>query len=410
MSKYVYKDTNKNFYLFEYRRNSIIRKKMEDNKFQGDEIIASNVRDGFSVNIGSNSQIIIFCQDQDYNVLMVSENNGLFTSQVFLRNTTNEKVIFNCILNNEKLCVLYNSENKIFLQTIENNKFNNAIELDTLSPIRRTNFDFVKYDNDALVFYKNNENTGKLGYRNVSTNGCSEFNLVHKTNYEIIDVSTLLVDDSLFMTYVVKSSFSYQLIFRKSENGILSESTILSEGQNIDNIVLFYSDKLYVFFTSRDGLYYITSEDFGENFSKPKKYNDGRVDFVKAKYITNTISDMVCNDIYVSKMGPKQIRVLPEIYENFYNDIIYEKIIEEKQPIKQQPERVIQDMNTSNNMYYENLADLADADFYKILLDKKREKDMLKKQYKNDNYTDDELMRLKKENESLKRTLSKFVK
>ncbi len=415
-NNYIFKDVRGNLFLYCYSNGSIIRKTFTDNKWFYEETIISDVLDNFTFNIGTNDDIYIFCQDKESNVLLLTGKQNKFTQQVVLENTSKEKCViyFNCLINNDKLTLFFNTPKDIngksylYLQTMQNNIWQKATMIDSFSSFKHSYFDFLKFKNTSLLFYQNCDYKNKLGYRVMSENGFSDFVEFHNTNYEITDLSNLSINNDLFLTYIVKSSFSYQLFFRKTLKGHLSETTILTEGQNIDNVLIFYSDLLYVFFSSRDGIYFVTSQDFGENFSKPKKFKN-EVDIVKAKYVTNCTSLMCVNDIYLSKNEPKKLKIIPEVYPQFYLDHKEPVIVthnEPKQVVDNQPVR------EQKKVYYENLSDLNNEDFYKILLEKKKQKELAKNEQVVEkeihSYNLDELEKLRYENEKLKKALKKF--
>ncbi len=167
-----------------------------------------------------------------------------------------------------------------------------------------------------------------------------------------------------------------------------------------------------MFFSSKDGIYYTTSRDFGENFTKVKQFKND-IDIEKGKYFTNVNLEMCINDIYVSKNEPKNIKILPDVYKNFYNDFLGEKKVlvrNIESPKKMQEQKQI---NKPDKVYYENLSDLNNEDFYKILLEKKKQKDLARKDEKAEPVTlnsQEELEKLKYENEKLKKALKNVMK
>lgn len=424
-NNYIFKDKENNLYLYCYNNGSILKKKYNtNNKWFFEDTIISNVKENFTFNVSFDDEIYIFCQDNDYNVHFLKGRDNVFESQIILENTTGEKneVFFYSRIDDDVLTLIFNTpkDNKdtayLYMQKMQNNIWQKAEIVDKCMPIKNKYFDFYSYNGRDIIFYKNCDVSNNIGYRTFSVNGISNFYKYHSTNYDIIDMSNLIINDELYFAYVVKSSFSYQLFFRRTNSNGFDDAIVVSEGQNIDNIVLFYSDKLYIFYTSRDSVYYIYSDNLGNSFSKVKKFKDeSSTDLVKAKFVSKCNFDMCINDIYISRKEPRNIKILPNIYPNFYDD--YKKPMELIKKLVVQPNINNQNINNHNTnhrpeesqkVYYENLADLSNEDFYKILLEKKRKKDLEKKQ---DNFEQlstndfDEMEKLRKENEKLKKAL-----
>ncbi len=411
-SNYVVKFKNGDMSLFSYHNNSIVRKYYENGRQSRSEVVVSDVRENFTVTLSENDDVFIFCQDLNYNIIL-SNNNSI---QVLLENTSNEKniVYFHAIVNQGVITFIYNtpkdSNNTAYLytQSIKDNIWKKAEIVDNFSPLKNSYVDTIMHNNNLMIFYKNISNTNNACYVAVSDKGVSKSVSYHKTNYDIVDVSNIVVNNDIFLSYIVKSSFSYQLFLRKASGNSISDPVVVTEGQNLDNVLIFYSDKLYIFFTSRESLYAIESDDFGNSFSKPKKINEYGNYYAKAKFISHCQTNMCANDIYVSKGEPKQIKVMPDIYADFFSD--YKRQVEKPSLSVAKPN--VESNTQPKRVHYENLADLSDEDFYKILYEKKQEKDLLKKQHKNNDFElndEDELAKLKRENENLKKALKKYL-
>ncbi len=429
-NNYIYKDYKGDLFLFTYYNGSIMRKLYDNDKWSFEDIIISNVTSNFTFNISETDDIYIFCQDEQMNVILVKGKDDFFESQVILENNDGQKniVYFNAIIKENILTLIYNrhcyesNNNYIYIQKFKDNTWSNPEVIDSFRSFRHKLFEFYKYRDNTFIIYQNKDKSNCLSLRKISENGFSEKNICHSTTYDIMDSSSIFANENIYLTYIIKSSFSYQLFFRKVGKGF-TDPIILSEGQNIDSTLIFKTDRLYVFFMSKDIVYYVYSEDEGESFSRVKKFKDNAYSLVKAKFVSNGKFNMCLSDVYITENEPKSIKVLPDIYKNFYSDFQKPiKVINEQiaKPINNPPKKTTENNNNNTDniteqtpIYYENLADLKNEDFYKILLEKKKAKDMEKKQNKYDEFfqknPDDELAKLQNENEKLKKALRKFM-
>lgn len=433
LSNYVYKDKDENLFIYYFHENKIIRKSIYNDEKPYTETVISSVKRNFTINVCEKGEIYIFCQNLKGDILLITLQNEEFVSQVILENKEDEKgliVYFYSIIEDGYLTLIFNTPkgeevSYLYMQKMKDNIWQKATLIDSFAPLKNEYFSFYKNKDDYYLIYQNMTQNRKIGIRNIDKDGFKDYFPYHTTNYQIIDNSVLFVEDSFFAVYTVKSAFSTQLIFRKNNQSGFTDTIILSEGQKIDNVLIFYSDKIYVFFTSVAGLYVVTSDDFGESFSKPqkyKRYTDENIE--KAKYISYHNSKMCINDVFVSKNEPKTIAVIPDIYDDFYSDIIRQK---EKKEVKQEIQNEVNDElneylqeNVSVNMNdeqshikqtntYKNAVDMTNEDFYKIFLQKQKEKEFLKKSNEvDDEFSEEELLKLKKENEKLKKALAKM--
>ncbi len=419
---YIFKDINNNLFMYTFSNNDIIRKTYKHDKWFYDETIVKDVRENFTFSIDKSDNIYIFCQTIDYNIMMVKGYANNFESEIILEQNEKKSIKFYPIINENGLTLIFNTpidnNNKsfIYMQKYQNNVWTKAEVIDSFIPFRHCYFEVY---ND-LLFYQSIDNAKHICFREIG-NVIGNKNKYHSTNYDITDQSNLVINNEIYMSYIVKSSFSYQLFFRKFgyEN---VEPIVITEGQSLDNVTIFNSDKLYIFFSSREGLYYVTSVDNGQTFSKVKKFKDN-LSVSKAKFLSNCLFNMNCNDIYVTKNEPKSLKVIPEIYGEFYNDyikpisvvrhnVVNEPVLQKPQTIMAEPKHIT---NEPSKIYYENLADVSNEDFYRVLLEKKKQKDQMKKNEKFESVNNFEEMnnsefeKMKRENEKLKKALMKFM-
>ncbi len=426
---YIFKDVNNNLYMYTFSNNDIIRKKYKNERWFYEETIIREVRDNFTFSIDKWDNIYIFCQSLDYKIIMVKGYDNSFQSEIILEQNDKKTVKFHPIIDESGLILLYstpfdnNGKSHIYMQKFNNNIWSKAELVDSFVPFKHCYFDVYR----DKIFYQSIDNAKHICYRDIKGTIGNKVKY-HSTNYDILDLSNIIIENEIYMSYIIKSAFSYQLFFRKVgyEN---IEPIVITEGQNLDNVVIFNSDKLYIFFSSRDGIYYVTSVDGGQSFSKVKKYKED-MGVCKAKFVSNCLFNMSCNDIYVSKNEPKSIKVINDIYSDFYNDYQKPVTVSRREVVREKIENNLYEQSKHNineqqrvqmpvenkGIYYENLADLKNEDFYRVLLEKKRQKEEMKKREKFESLNtfedlnNSDYEKIKRENEQLKKALMKFMK
>lgn len=409
-NSYIYQDENGKFAHYYFSDNQIIRKD-ED----GQSVIIDSVRKNFTVCTSVEDDIYIFCQDLDGNIIVTTSENGIYSTKVLFENTFSKKscIYVHAIIEANELVIFFNTpigelkQSYIYMQKMKGKVWQKAVIVDMFSPLRDDYFSFIKNaDNTYFMIYQMCDNSNNLGARLIKNDSFSNFNIYHTTNYNILEQSSIIVNDAFFTSYVVKSAFSSQLIFRKSTKEGFSNTIVLSEGMSIEKPIIFLGHKLFVFFISGQNVYVVISEDFGDSFDRARKVENVYAEsIIKCKFISNNMHDMCISEVYINKNEPRNIRIIPDYYKNFYTDFQKPKAINKTPKIDKTKQK-----QHNNSIVLKNPADMTNEEFYYLFLQKKKEKERAERELNKNDYEDDEMSVLRAENEKLKKAMKNFIK
>lgn len=409
-NSYIYQDENGKFSNYFFSDNQIVRKD-ED----GQSVIIDKVRKNFTVCVSEEDDIYIFCQDLDGNIIVTTSENGIYSTKILFENTFSKKscIYVHAIVEANELVIFFNTpigelkQSYIYMQKMKGKVWQKAVIVDMFSPLKEEYFSFIKNkDNTHFMIYQMCDNSNNLGVRLIKKDSFSNLNIYHTTNYSFLEQSSIIVNDAFFTSYVVKSAFSSQLIFRKSTKDGFSNTLVLSEGINIEKPIIFFGHKLFVFFTSGQNVYVVISENFGDNFDRAIKVENVYAEnIIKCKFISNNVHDMSISEVYINKNEPKNIKVIPDFYKKFYTDFIRNKSVVSTPKINNDHKK-----QEHRKIVPKNPADMTNEDFYYLFLQKKKEKEQAERELSRSDYDDDEITNLRLENEKLKKVMKNFIK
>ncbi len=335
---------NNSLSSFNFSANKIFVKNYVNEIWEKEVLIIDNVRNNFTVSLSSDGKLYLFCQDIDGNVILSTNTEGRWTNKIILENQSPKAttILFYPIITEKGITLIYNSpigkdgSGYIMMQKLaDNGTWAKAETIDKFYPIKSTYFTIQKIKNDHyILFYQTKTTSKNIGYREITSNSYGSFNVFHTTNYQLTDFSYLTTNEGLYLVNVVKSMYSTQLIFRKKDSDNFSNPIILCEGTKIEKPLIFFAENiLYIFFSNGNNLFYTTSSNSGESFKKVQKYKSTKFhDLIKGKYIRDDIgnkSTFCTNELYLNKSMPNLIKIIPEIYTNFFPEkkVVAEEVV-----------------------------------------------------------------------------------
>lgn len=327
-NNYIIKINNDILSFYYGENRSIYCKKLTQNSYPITTKIIENVTDYFTVDISSSDEIYIFCQTYEGDVLLCKiDNIGVKQKTIFKnKNYTPENILFYPLFLKDNMSIIYNSQGKngidfISIKTLIGGKnWSNTENIDIFTPIQNSVFHIQKVnDNNIILAYQKKGKDLQIGYKQILNGNISDFLVMHKTGYQVVDYSFVYFNDTIHYIYIIKSIFSTQVIYRKKDERNLYNPLVIFEGQKIKNCNIFVVDnKLYCSFIANNGLYYCISNDFGSSFlpiNKYKKYVSN--DIIKAKYISNEKSNInSINEVYLDAKNMINVYFLTDFYNN----------------------------------------------------------------------------------------------
>lgn len=333
---------------------SVMCRIFKDNVWQEPTTVVPECNGKFSLSLEDN--ISIFCEGMlyqtDKNIIdWVSEKTDLPTNATVhtLGDTT-----------------VYSDAHAIFLK--ETNK--DAFSIDEY--LQQANLDFTaqKITNDHMViFYQSiqseavqnrrpnlfskeeiEEHYNNIGYMEVSDGGHGVFRPIHTTYYNIADTSFITTGSKIHALYIVKSMFSYQLVYKCKAGEAFDKPIVVWEGQKMDKCLLsIINGEINVFFRYRGHTF--TSKKKGNSFTKPEVYKNKICKITKkATFISEKTMDendfFVC-DVYVDKYNPWDVQILPDMHKSFYllEQVDQAKQVAQIEAIPQQPIPITADLS-----------------------------------------------------------------
>ncbi len=341
------------FYYGEGR--TIYCKKLGSNNYPITSKIIQDVTDCFTVDIGPNKEIYVFCQNYNGDIILCKlEQNG-FKNKVLFKNKSEmpENILFYPIFFKGNMSLIYNTPNQnnnfLAIKTLVGGKsWTNAENIDTFSTLPNNIFYMQKISQDNIVIaYQKKSKDIQIGYKQINNGTISDFVTIHKTGYQVVDYSFIAFDNIIHYVYIIKSLFSSQVIYRrKDENGV-SSPIVLFEGQKIKSCnINILNNNLYCSFIVNSSLYYCQSEDFGSSFLGISKYRKPiSQDIIKAKFISSyNFDNNYINEVYIDSKNPLNIYMLPEILPKLFNH--NQSVNDESyQPVNNSEEKFITNLN-----------------------------------------------------------------
>lgn len=336
-NNYVIKNKNDELISFYYGENrTIYCERLNENNYRSKICVADSVIDTFTVSINNIDDIHIICQNTAGEVMLCESNGGTFKNRTIFKNKNSlaENVKFYPIFKNTNMSLIYNtplreqSDNFITIRTlIGNENWTNSENIDTFSGVYPNLFSLYNINNDDFVLsYCKNARDTQLGFKQIKNTEISDFMVVHRTGYQIVDYSLVEHNGTIHFVYIIKSLFSSQVIYRKKDSLGISSPLLIFEGQKIKNCVIsVINSTLYCKFLIGNFLYYSQSEDNGVTFGQVSKYKRTlSSNIVKATFITNSknINNSLnnsLNEIFIDAQNTLNIQFLPEFYPTFLN-------------------------------------------------------------------------------------------
>ncbi len=330
-SYYIVKLKNQTMFCFYHlKEEGIMQKVYKGGKWSKADKLLSSGRENYTVTIDESGKLYLLCQNIDGDVVLFTNEGDTWSSKIILKNNSNKvhSVLINPIITERGMCLIYNapsdSGNYIAFQTVDKKGWQPPQTIDKFISMNEYMFCVQPVTHEhLLLFYQMRTAENNIGYREITPLKQSSYNIFHTTSYQITSCSFLTTNNAIYVLYVVKSMFSYQLIYRKKEDTEFSNPVVLYEAQKLENCLLFFaSGNLYATFIASGQLYQCVSENMGRAFSRPARY---RKNFcsnpVKATYISEDMQsehDFFAREVYVDKRNPCDIQILPELCNTFY--------------------------------------------------------------------------------------------
>ncbi len=334
-SSWIVKTGENNLVSFYHTgNNAICVRKYEQNRWQQQVTLVSDVRKNFTVCSAGGEGIILICQNNDGGILICDNTEGHWQSEAIMnpQNARNvQDTLFFCAASGTFNTFIYSvpgiEDRTQYIAVQSRNpggNWSNAVRVDRFSQLNDALFKYQQINLDhGIVFYltKGTENT--LGYKEVTSNKAGDFTRIHTTSYQFTETSFLTSNSCIHMVYAVKSIFASQLIYRAKHDSGFTNPYVIWEGQRIGACLIFsVRSLLYIAFQAGGVMYICSSDDNGVTFSRPQKYKGALAQSVeKAAFVSSDAfseSNCVLRELFVDAFNPWMPQMLPEMYPDFY--------------------------------------------------------------------------------------------
>lgn len=331
---------NKLLAFYYSKKNGIVYKIYDNNSWSKEQIVFINALENYSVTLGYDGIIYIFCQDTNGNLNLCINKEGLWSSKVILENKSNtvHTIIFNPIVTESGLTLIYNvpstneSGNYLVTQQLsENSKWSEPNKIDYFTNMNNCFYQVQYIGKDhLLLFYQTKTPENRIGYRELTSTTQGPFNLFHMSTSYIKDYSFLTTNTEIHAIYIIKSMFSSQLIYKKKGDDGFSKPIVLWESQKIENCLLFIiKNIIYVNFIVNGQLSVSTSNDGGRTFSRPTsstiKFNYKNTKAIFISEPPQNENSYYIRELYVDSENPCDIQLIPELTNDFLPVFLYTK-------------------------------------------------------------------------------------
>lgn len=342
MDNYIVRLKNKLVCI--YYDDTLVYRIYENNMWGRPKIVLNNVFGKFTAALSQGS-INIYCYNRNGQAIRhTSQDLENWDSHMLQDIPENAAVVYPI-----KDSLIYCKDNTIFLHNREVGKCTRpaVLQLQNIT------------DKHAVLFYQsiNTESPAKnIGYTEVSEDNFSSFKSIHTTNYQILDTSFITTTMGIHALYIVKSLFSYQLVYKCKTKQEFDPPIVIFEGQKMESCLLsIINGEVYAFFRYKGQVF--SSKKSGETFTKPQVYKYKICkEPTKAIYLSEDAmlsEEFFVNNVYVDSYNPWDIQILPEMYTGFYSFSFDDESKEKEQPIE--PEKkvkaaeVVEDMQQPEN-------------------------------------------------------------
>ena len=296
------------------------------------ELIIPNVHPEFSVSVSSNDVIYILCRDKNNKIFICRKNEtDIWESKPLIESKYTITPKFYLSTNKSNMNLIYNTPtddpkiNYINYTSLNKGNWDKLVKIDAILP-----FDNSPYiintieDNHIIIFCRTDENTINCREVLLSPFTLGTLNTVARTNsYPILDFSTLITNDKIHMVFLIKTRFSYQLVYKSKVETQISQPVVLWEGQKADSCSIFSCDKkVHIVWTNGNQCFSINSENDCQSFSRAQRVpyqlpnNTVKVEYINAnineKHIFNS------SELYVDRDNKTAIQVVNLFDKHFY--------------------------------------------------------------------------------------------
>jgi len=335
--------------------DGILYRTYDNGKWSEANTLIKNARLNYTVTLDESGKMYVLCQNNYGDVLLYSNQDDEYakwTEKTVLKNKGQRvhPITLYPIISGHGMGLIYNvpiaddkSSHLIRQSYNARGQILPASKVDKIIPMPKFMFQVQAVTpRHVLVFYQTKGYDYNLGYREMTPDSQSRFNIFHSTSNKITDVSFLTTNDSIHVLYIVRSLHSEHLIYRKKEEAEFSAPVVLCEGEALENCLLFFADgNLHATYISGDQLYHSISENNGDSFSRPVGYYSKVCESpVKAAYIdgTNDLNGFDCKnfirEVYVDSNMPWKIQVVPDICKDFYPPILVKEASYEEKAVE----------------------------------------------------------------------------
>lgn len=329
---YILKNGKNEILYFYYGAEKAIYYKKYEKGYLLDAVkIIDQVGDNFEVDFYKTGEIYLLCQALNGDIILCKEEKEGFVKRNILKLdvTRRYKMEFKTLLNETDMTLIYNipienSKDELLVKrNIGRDKtWTDADGIDSFSPFNLSLYKTQKVKNDHIVvLYQKKERESILGYREVTPNKFTSFNIFHKTSHQITDQTFLATKDYIHFLYVVKNIFTSQIIYRRRDDKGFSNPIVLYEGTKIRSCSLgIIKGVLHAFWIIGSNLFFATSNDSGDTFSNNAKNskwisnNSRKVEFISFE----KSGDFIFNELYIDANDFTNIQFIRDQYPDFF--------------------------------------------------------------------------------------------
>lgn len=338
LNSFILQTNDRNLFYFFYTNDGNISYSIySNNHWSNPKTVIERVNYNFSVNLTEKDDIYVFCQDLKGNVILCLYQNKNWSSKTILENKVSEiyDINFQMLFDNKNLSLIYSmpiigeKSSHLIYHSMDNNRWNSPQILDTIIPFKGLPFVLQNINSNLnIAFYERKGKESSLGYREFSVplQKWSNFNPFHTTFYTYTDQSFLTTENTIHTLFLVRTNFSYQLIYRYKEGLDWSMPNLIYEGGRVETCSMFIlENQLWILWYINSNIYVSISQNLGKSFNKPIPYKGNYPSIpVKATFITNLEqkeSQLYTRELILNGQSIPEIAIVPELYPDFYSPI-----------------------------------------------------------------------------------------
>ena len=275
-------------YLFFVEDHSLFYKQLVKKHASTPQKIISGIADNYSVATDDKGILYLIGIDAEHHLFLCRQKWGeSWEIKRISELNIYPKTFFKLFSSGNALSLVYTMPDtgteyqRLICVNCVNGKWDSPTLIDKLIPFAGKNFHCAPIEKKhILLFYRNSENTVVSRELLLFPLIIGKPKPVLSAALPVVDFSSLIEDEKIYLLFALKKRFSTQLIFKYRYGSDFSSPVTLWEGGRLDSCALMKSrNKIFAVWASQGQYFGISSDNMGESFQTPFRFQNAYTPF-----------------------------------------------------------------------------------------------------------------------------------